>query len=266
MSTTNEEGPAPPEPIAVEYADWRWRVVSSYPPDAVTYRLRSGSGEERFLKLQRPGQHPSLRAEAERTRWAVRHLPVPTVLDEASQDGVSWMVTQAIRGDDATAVRWRTDVGRLVRALAEGLRAFHEASADDCPFDFRLERALAHARRRVERGEVDPARDFHAEFEGMSAEGALERLEDTRPTEERIVICHGDYCPPNVLIEDWVAVGFVDLGELGVADRWWDLAVASWAVGWNFGPGYEDAFLAAYGVAPDSERLAFYRLLYDLVS
>jgi hypothetical protein len=58
----------------------------------------------------------------------------------------------------------------------------------------------------------------------------------------------------------------VDLGELGVADRWWDLAVATWSITWNFGPGYEDLFLASYGAVRDDARTRFYRLLYDLVS
>jgi kanamycin kinase len=59
---------------------------------------------------------------------------------------------------------------------------------------------------------------------------------------------------------------YLDLGELGVADRWWDLAVATWSTTWNLGPGWEPAFLEAYGIDPDPERIAYYRLLYDLVS
>jgi Phosphotransferase enzyme family len=55
---------------------------------------------------------------------------------------------------------------------------------------------------------------------------------------------HGDYCLPNVLIDEESRVtGYVDLGELGVADRWW-----------------------AYGVELDPHRSAYYRLLYDMVS
>ena len=87
-----------------------------------------------------------------------------------------------------------------------------------------------------------------------------------RPTSEDLVVCHGDYCFPNILISGGDAVAYVDLGELGVADRWWDLAVASWSATWNVGPGFEDAFLAAYGIEPDRQRMAYYRLLYDLVS
>jgi len=94
----------------------------------------------------------------------------------------------------------------------------------------------------------------------------LPTLERLRPASEDLVVCHGDYCFPNVLIEGDEVTGFVDLGELGVADRWWDLAVATWSVTWNAGPGWEDVFLEAYGVERDQARTAFYRLLYDLVS
>ncbi len=58
--------------------------------------------------------------------------------------------------------------------------------------------------------------------------------------------------------------GHVDLGELGVADRWADLAVATWSTTWNYGPGWEIPLLDAYGVPPDPPRTRFYRLLWDL--
>jgi aminoglycoside phosphotransferase len=58
--------------------------------------------------------------------------------------------------------------------------------------------------------------------------------------------------------------GHVDLGALGLAGRWADLAVATWSTTWNYGPGWETPLLQAYGVAPDPDRTRYYRLLYDL--
>jgi len=51
---------------------------------------------------------------------------------------------------------------------------------------------------------------------------------------------------------------------LGVADRWADLAIATWSTTWNYGPGWETPLLDAYGVAPDPDRTRYYRLLWDL--
>jgi kanamycin kinase len=49
-----------------------------------------------------------------------------------------------------------------------------------------------------------------------------------------------------------------------VADRWADLAIATWSTGWNYGPGWESLLLEAYGVPPDPDRTRYYRLLWDL--
>ncbi|BDB45725.1 hypothetical protein Mkiyose1665_56390 [Mycobacterium kiyosense] len=83
------------------------------------------------------------------------------------------------------------------------------------------------------------------------------------PPVDRLVVCHGDACAPNTLIDD---VGRycrqVDLGEPGVADRRADLAVATLSLGWNFpGRDWEPDFFAAYGVDPDPLRIDYYRRL-----
>lgn len=69
-----------------------------------------------------------------------------------------------------------------------------------------------------------------------------------------------------MLLEGDRITGVLDLGELAVADRWWDIAVGSWSTTWNIGPGWEQLFFDSYGIAPDRQRITFYRLLYDLVS
>ena len=80
-----------------------------------------------------------------------------------------------------------------------------------------------------------------------------------------LVVCHGDTCAPNtILTNEGRCAGHVDFGALGVADRWADLAVATWSAEWNYGPGWERALLDAYGVRPDHERIRYYRLLWDL--
>jgi kanamycin kinase len=84
-----------------------------------------------------------------------------------------------------------------------------------------------------------------------------------RPPLEDPVPVHGDACAPNTLINDareWV--GNIDFGDLGVGDRWADLAIASLSLDWNFGEGHQDEFFGAYGVEPDVERIRYYRALW----
>lgn len=255
-----------PQGVARRFAHFDWEFAYQYAEHSVVYRLTGNGGTELFLKLAPSDQYPSLAGEAERMLWAHAHLPVPVVRERGSEDGVSWLATLPLGGVDGTHPDLLAHPEELARTLARGLRGFHDgAPASECPFDFRLDVALDHVRARLEAGLIDQSRDLHPEFAHLTPEEAVRLLESTRPDGEDLVVCHGDYCPPNVLIQDGQASGYLDLGELGVADRWWDLAAATWSLTWNLGEGYEEIFLDEYGAAPDPDRTRFYRLMYDLV-
>jgi len=229
------------------------------------YRL-SREAESRYLKVVRKDWFPSAEAEAKRAIWARAHIPVPEILESGVTDEATWFLSRALAGSDATDERFRSDVPGLVRRLAAALRRLHSIPVGACPFSFHLDVALQHAEQRLRQGQIDSARDFHAEHVDLSADAALKKLVATRPATENLVVCHGDYCVPNMLFDNDTLTGFVDLGELGTADRWWDLAVATWSLTWNFGSGYETIFLDSYGVDLDESRCRYYRLLYDVVS
>ena len=229
-------------------------------------RLTSPAGEVHYLKAVRRGHYPSAEAEAARTIWARSFLPVPRVLRHGVTGETTWLATAGIEALDATAAVFRRNVADTVDRLAEGLRRFHCAPVGQCPFQFRVRDALEHVEQRRAAGHINAARDFHSEFASLTVDAAIQQLVDSAPDDEDLVVCHGDYCVPNVLLRDSEVAGYVDLGELGVADRWWDLAVATWSLQWNFGPGFENQFLHTYGIEKDPIRIRFYRLLYDLAS
>ncbi len=62
-----------------------------------------------------------------------------------------------------------------------------------------------------------------------------------------VVVCHGDYSMPNVMIVDGEVAGYLDLGSLSVGDPDTDLKVALTSIRFNLGDGYGDLFLKGYG-------------------
>jgi aminoglycoside phosphotransferase len=196
-----------------------------------------------FLKISPKGLPLSVLDESDRLTWGRSVLPVPPVVDVVQSAEFEWLLTEDLPGSDGTVAVGRIGREAVVKALARGLKSFQEAPADACPFSFGVDEALALAEERLQQQRIVPSRDFHAEHAHLSAAAAIDLLHRTRPSSGRRVVCHGDYCPPNVLIEGWDVVGFVDVGELGVADPWWDLAVGTWNVGWNFGEDLESLFL-----------------------
>jgi aminoglycoside phosphotransferase len=259
--------PALPPQVARTHRNWKCTLLDGYHAATETWRLSHPTLGVRFLKRAPAGVYPSIPDETARTRWAAADLPVPVLLGQGSYGGREWMLTEALPGFDATRPELGLAAEEIVALLAHGLRLFHEAPVEACPFDFQLETALLHVYARAAAGLIVPQRDFHPEHQRLgSVESALAELERLRPADEDPVVCHGDYCFPNVLIDDHTVAGFIDLGELGVAGRWWDLATATWSLEWNLGTGWDALFLETYGAEPDPPRQAFYRLLYDLVS
>ena len=228
----------------------------------LTFRI-DAEPEVWFVKWSPPGF--SLSPEVERLRWAVTYAAVPRVLDHGADSTGEWMVTAGLPGRSAVDDRWIAEPGTAVRAIGSGLRALHEAvPVADCPFDWSAEVRTTVARRKAAAGELDQA-GWPPELprvDGIAE--ALDVLADVPPV-DRAVVCHGDACAPNTLIgEDGRFAGHVDLGGLGVADRWADLAIATMATRWNYGPGWEEPLLDAYGISPDPDRTAYYRLLWYL--
>lgn len=248
------------------FQTWDAHVAWDYDGVVTMWRLER-AGETRYLKVRKLRRHHyTLADERDRIVWLEGRVPVPLVVDYGLDADTEWLLLTPLPGRDATTPELKSKPSWIVPLLAEGLRAFHEIDPGDCPFDFRNDAAIAHVRRRLGAGTYDESYELHTEFAHLNGRQAVERLESLRPSDEDVVVCHGDYCFPNVLIEDGRITGYLDLGELGLADRWWDVAVGAWSTTWNVGPGYEDLFYASYGIDPDPRRIEFYRLLYSLAS
>jgi len=212
----------------------------------------------------------SLAAEAERLTWARQWALVPEVLDyhrvggESSDSGLGAgklnpdvvvpenheadgeiLVTQALAGRPAMHAFWRARPAEAARAVGAGLRKLHDAlPVADCPFDWSVSS-------RIERA-------------GLAGTPLGDELLAAAPSLTDLVVCHGDACVPNTLLDNFgYLAGHVDFGRLGVADRWADIAVAAWSTEWNYGHGYADALYAGYGIAPDNEKIAYYQRLWD---
>lgn len=232
----------------------------------ITARIDRPTGSV-FAKWNPAGSGESLAAEAGRMRWLaqagtvpaarvptapVPTIPVPTVLEVRSEPGGELLVTAAIIGASIVAAEGRRDPVAAAAALGEGLRRLHALPVADCPFpapDWTASADLIEHR--------DPARPGGRGDRGEAGGPGA----PTDPAD--LVVCHGDPCAPNTLIRDGAFAGLVDLGRLGVADRWSDLAIASWSLEWNGMEEAEPAFWRAYGIEPDAARIAGWRARWD---
>ena len=230
-------------------------------------------GEELVLKIGAQTEE----SETERVilPWLEGRLPVPRLLAQVREDGRVYTLMTRLHGRMLCDPVYLRDPARLNTLLAQALEQLRGVEFADCPCDAGLDRALAAARRRVERGLVDPAAAEPGTFGPggfRGPEALLLWLEGHRPEEERC-FTHGDLCLPNILAEGDRVTGFLDCGGMGAADRWRDLALALRSLRKNLngdygGPRYEgydpEGLLAALGLSLDEERFRYYLLLDEL--
>jgi len=202
--------------------------------DGLTFRVG-----DRYLKWNPRSTGIDLERERVRLEWLVGRHPGPRVVDHGIEGDAQWLVTEALPGGTAVGDRWRARRPEAIRAIATGLRAVHAIPIDDFPVDWTAQ---------VWVGRQPPSL------------GARPHFEDP-------VLVHGDACAPNTLIsDDGVWTGNVDFGDLGIGDRWADLAVASLSLDWNYGEGHQQELFDAYGIEPDGDRIRYYRALWELES
>lgn len=224
----------------------------------------SCSPEARVLFIDRDGGYylksapaGSLRTEADMTAFFHQKGLAAEVLSYTSQER-DWLLTSRVAGEDCT---WRTyldDPKRLCDTTAALLRQLHELDPLGCPVPDHTKRYYETAFRNYREGTYDKSQ-FPDSWGYASAEEAWAVVEAEGHRLRSDTLLHGDYCLPNVMLDDWRFSGFIDLGNGGVGDRHVDLFWGAWTLYFNLKTdAYRERFFDAYGrdlIDPDMLRV-----------
>lgn len=236
---------------------------------AIFHRLLQGaavydsscSTEARVLYIQRKGgvylksaPAGSLATEAALTQYFHSKGLATEVLEYHCGER-DWLLTRQVPGEDCTHGDYLAQPERLCDILGQKLRMLHEMDFADCPVKDRMESYRSLAERNYRTGNFDHD-SFPDSFGYRSAEEAWNVITRDGHLLKSDTLIHGDYCLPNVMLENWLFSGFIDLGNGGVGDRHIDLFWGLWSLGFNLKTDrYGDRFLDAYGRDKVEEEL-----------
>ena len=226
---------------------------------AQVFRLLAEGKPTLFLKTSKAAYGAALRAEAARLEWLAGKLSVPEVVYFYEAEFSTSLLTTTVPGVDLTHFNGESSAVKhqLTVTLVGALRQLHAVKATDCPFDHSAATELG----RLEAHLAERAASVGDSPELRAAREKLAVLTQLQP-EEDLVLTHGDACLPNILVLEDELSGFIDLGAAGLGDRCRDLERALWSLDYNYGEGYAEVFLGAYGATEqDRTKLDFYRQL-----
>lgn len=238
-----------------------WEEITIGCSESNTFRVK-GDNYHQFLKIQSINAKEKLLNEKERLEWLQGKLPVPKVLYYEQDDINEYLLISEIAGKDASVeIDKTTSVPDLMKQLALGLKMIHSIKIDQCPFDQTVQKKLEEARLRVEKGLVNED-DFDEERKGIPSDVLFQHLKDSVPKDEDLVFAHGDYCLPNIILQNGKINGFIDMGRAGISDRYQDLALAVRSITYNFGKEMLPYFFNEYGMQRyDKAKINFYQLM-----
>lgn len=175
-----------------------------------------------------------------------RHDLAPEAVYYLSDD-FDYLVSARALGKSAIDEENLRHPARLAAAMGEFLLKVHSLPAPDCPVQNLMDGFLNDFDIALLKNEgvYAPVADFIG-IKTLSE--ASEVVSAARGLFQNDTVLHGDYCLPNIMLENLTGRHLIDVGEGGVGDRHFDLFWGLWSLCYNLKtPAYGEAFLSAYG-------------------
>ena len=177
-------------------------------------------------------------------KWLEGKIPVPKVIAYEKDDEYQYLLMSRVSGKMSCDKYYLEHPKELLDILAKALKMLWNIDVSDCPRSRNIEVELSEAKYRVENNLVDmdnvePTTFGKDGFENPRA--LLNWLYENKPDYEP-VLSHGDFCLPNIFIEDGRVSGFIDLGDTGIGDKWRDIALCYRSLKHNFDGSYGGKF------------------------
>ena len=206
--------------------------------------------------------------------WSEGKIPVPKILCHEVEDGISYLLMEKMEGVMSCDESLLEQPEVLTRALADGIRLLWQTDTSGCPRNRTLPCLLEEARYNIDNGRVDLDNVDPETFgeNGFRDPDDLLNWLVNHPIPSEPVLSHGDYCLPNIFVKNGHFRGFIDVGDLGIGEKWRDIALCYRSLRDNWGGAYggkvydfdPKLFFEALEIEPDWEKIRYHLLLDEL--
>ena len=205
--------------------------------------------------------------------WLEDKIIVPKIICYVLENNISYFLMSKMPGLMSCDSYYLENSDQLLDLLVNGMKQLWSINIKDCPSYVTLDTKLEEAKYRVDNHlvnmeECDPHTFGPNGFENPLA--LYQWLVDNKP-EEDLVLSHGDYCLPNIFGTK-NQIGFIDIGRMGICDKWQDIALCYRSLRDNMNGSYggkiydfnPDVLFKKLGIEKDEKRLNYYLLLDEL--
>lgn len=255
-----------PESLQSLIADNDWHEITEGESDARVFRLQQGA-DVRYLKISAHDAQTPVKNDKVRLDWLAGCIAVPKMLHYCESENHQFLLMTAIDGLHPMHNDLDWSPQERVQFLAEAAKHFHALPITDCPFTWRVDEQIEVARHRVDIAHIK-THLLETQWQSYTPQSLFDKLVSLKPDAEDIVVAHGDLYPINIRAHpaEKSLLGYIDVGRMGLADRYTDLALIANAIRWHMGADWIPYFFRAYGIDTiDTPKLHFYQLINEFI-
>lgn len=228
--------------------------------DSQVFEIKKNN-ETFFIKMASEGL---LTKEYKALKWLEGKLEVPKVVLYDVDNNTEFLITEAIAGEMVCSKNMLENPDLGIKIIVQAFKKIISVDIANCPMNVALDYKLNLVKTNVKQGLIDYnelPEDVKEKFNSL--EEIIKYLDDNR-FEEELVFSHGDTSLPNIFCLNNNFSGFIDVGECGIADKWFDLAICQKSIVRNFGKEYVEKFYEELGITPDYHKIEYYLLMMQL--
>ncbi len=249
-----------PENVEKFIKDAKLEEISIGCSDSQVVRIKNKEGCF-YLKIMKENL---LLQEYKRLSWLQGKLPVPKVVMYIQESGNDYLITEETSGKMLCDEEYTNNPDIALSVLKDAFHKIHSVDITNCPFDVSNDYKLSLIEKNVKNNLVNTSslKDETRKKFG-SAENLLKYLKENK-FEEELVFSHGDTSLPNIFGKNKNFIGFIDVGECGIADKWFDLAICEKSILRNYGQEYVEQFYRILNIKREDNKVNYYLLMMEL--
>ena len=251
-----------PEELTKITAEYAWEDNTCGYSGTYVFKLIKHQ-ETLFLKINKPKSEFNLEKEKIILEWLKNKLPVPDVIYFDIKNDIEFLLLSTITGQNSHTMKTKEEREVSIDILAKALKEIHQIGIKDCPLDNNPDDLLEIAKKKTETWILD-SNQFDERWKDKTPKELYREILKIKPEEYDLVFSHGDYCLPNILIEDKKLSGLIDWPYGGINDRYCDFAAVAWSISYNYGEEWVPLFFEKYGIKNvDWEKIKFFQMLNE---
>lgn len=210
-------------------------------------------------------------------KWLAGKVQIPAIPAYCVKNGVAFTLMSKIEGKMLSSNEYIENSDLVIQLVAQGLKQLWKTDVKQSPCQIsKLSERLKAAEYNVlhDLVDIDNAEPKTFGVNGFKDPKELLNWLMVNQPDEDIVLTHGDYCLPNIFAIENNISGYIDLGKMGPADRWQDIAIAIRSLDHNFDGRYSNGkrifdfkahmLLEKLGIEFDKQKYQYYILLDEL--